>query len=63
MDELSTHVNDCYNVFHAQLTNNQTPNVKFEALRNVQSVFRDPQRLNLSVPSNLWKKLNVYIQK
>ena len=32
MDELSTHVNDCYNVFHAQLTNNQTPNVKFEAL-------------------------------
>ena len=63
MLELSPHVNDCYNLFHTQLTNNKTPNVEFEALWNVQSVFRDPQQLNLSVPSDLWKKLDVHIQK
>ena len=39
MDELSKHVSECYNVFHAQLTANQTPNVQFETLQNVQSVF------------------------
>ena len=63
MEELSHHASECYNQFHAQLTANQTPNVNFETLRNVQSVFRDPRRLNLSVPSDLWKKLDVHIQK
>ena len=64
LDELRDEVTNAYVAFQDKFTENGNKHPKLDAARAVYNVFKkDPTRLNLSVPPELWNKLDETLKK
>jgi hypothetical protein len=64
IDELKDLVTKTYHVFKEIFTEEAHEHPSYQAYRSVYAVFKnDPSRLNLSIPTALWMKLDENIKK
>ncbi|OEU17110.1 hypothetical protein FRACYDRAFT_237518 [Fragilariopsis cylindrus CCMP1102] len=64
IDELRDEVTNAYVAFQDKFTENGNKHPQLDAARAVYNVFKkDPTRLNLSVPPELWNKLDEPLKK